>query len=195
MWSYKTYGIPDDMFVRDPKIPITKEEVRSISISKARLKEGYTVIDVGSGSGSISVEAALIIGKEGKVYAIDKDEDAVRLTKANIDRFNLSNVEVIHSLAQNVLLDLPSADAIFIGGTGGDTYKIIKYAYERLKHGRRLVINAILLETIYHSIMALQELGVRYYEITQVIISKSKNVNNSNMLIARNPITIITAEK
>ena len=178
-----------------PDTPITKEEIRTITISKARLEEGFTVIDIGSGSGSITVEAALLVGKEGKVYAIDKDEEAIKLTKENIKKFHISNVEVIHDAAQNILDALPGADAIFIGGTGGDTYKIIKYAYQRLRYGGRMVINAILLETIYHSIMALQELGVKGYEVTQVMISKSRNVSSGNMLIARNPIMIITAEK
>lgn len=195
MWRYKTPGIPDSMFLRDERVPITKEEIRTITISKARLEEGFTVIDIGSGSGSITVEAALIVGDEGRVYAIDKDEDAIELTKENIKRFNLSNVEVIHDAAQNILDELPGADAIFIGGTGGDTYKIIKHAYDKLKNGRRLVIDSILLETVYHSIMALQELTTKELDIVQVMISKSRKVSMGTMLLARNPVTIISVEK
>ena len=195
MWRYKTPGIPDEMFLRDDRVPITKEEVRAITISKARLEDGFTVIDIGSGSGSITIEAALIVGKEGKVYAIDKDENAIELTKANVKRFNLSNVEIIHDAAQNILDDLPRADAIFIGGTGGDTYKIIKHAYDKLKNGRRLVIDTILLESIYHAIMALQELTTKELDIVQVTISKSKSVSMGTMLLARNPVTIISVEK
>lgn len=195
MWRYKTYGIPDEMFLRDDNIPITKEEVRTIALSKARLDEGFTVIDIGCGSGSITIEAALIVGDKGKVYAIDKDEDAIKLTKKNIDRFNLSNVEVIYNVAQNMLDELPNADAIFIGGTGGDTFKIIKHAYDKVKNGRRLVVTAILLESIYSSIMALRESSNKELDITQVIISKSKNVSMGTMLLARNPVTIISIER
>ncbi len=195
MWRYKTPGIPDEMFLRNENVPITKEEIRTITISKARLEEGFTIIDIGSGSGSITVETALIVGDEGKVYAIDKDEAAIELTQANIKKFNLSNVEVIHDAAQNILDKLPGADAIFIGGTGGDTYKIIKHAYDKLKNGRRLIIDAILLETVYHSIMALQELTTKELDIVQVMISKSRHVSMGTMLLARNPVTIITVEK
>ncbi|RMF29464.1 MAG: precorrin-6Y C5,15-methyltransferase (decarboxylating) subunit CbiT, partial [Candidatus Nitrosothermus koennekii] len=120
---------------------------------------------------------------------------AVELTKENVKKFGLSNVNIIHDEAQNVLDDLPAADAIFIGGTGGDTYKIIKHAYERLKNGKRLVIDAILLETIYHSIMALRELTTKELDIVQVIISKSRSTSIGTMLLSRNPVTIISVEK
>ncbi len=195
MWLYKTYGIPDELFARNEDIPITKEEVRAITISKARLGEGYTVIDIGSGSGSITVEAGLMIGSKGKVYAIDKDKHAIELTKENVERFKLSNVHLIHDYAENVLSNLPEADAIFIGGTAGNTSNIVREAYNRLKHGRRMVINAIMLETIYNSINTLQALGIKDIEVTQVMISKGKSISTGIMLIARNPVTIITAER
>ncbi len=195
MWLYKTYGIPDELFARNEDIPITKEEVRAITISKARLGEGYTVIDIGSGSGSITVEAGLMIGSKGKVYAIDKDKHAIELTKENVERFKLSNVHLIHDYAENVLSNLTEADAIFIGGTAGNTSNIVREAYNRLKHGRRMVINAIMLETIYNSINTLKALGIKDIEVTQVMISKGKSISTGMMLIARNPVTIITAER
>ena len=77
MWNFKTPGIPDEHFERAEKVPITKEEVRTIQISKARLKPGQIVYDIGCGSGSISVEAAIQIESSGKVLAIDYDENAV----------------------------------------------------------------------------------------------------------------------
>ncbi|MEK0376885.1 MAG: precorrin-6Y C5,15-methyltransferase (decarboxylating) subunit CbiT, partial [Nitrosopumilus sp.] len=95
MWNYKTPGIPDEYFERTENVPITKEEVRTIQISKARLKPGQTVYDIGCGSGSISIEAAIQIESTGKVYAVDYEEKAIEITKKNIAKFEVNNVSVI----------------------------------------------------------------------------------------------------
>jgi len=147
MWNYKTPGIPDEFFERAEKVPITKEEVRTIQLSKARLKMGQTVYDIGCGSGSISVEASFQIESNGKVLAIDYDKNAIELTKKNLKKFNLSNVSVIFGNAKEKILDLEEADVIFIGGTGGDTAEIVKLAENKLKSGGRIVIGIILIET------------------------------------------------
>ncbi len=194
MWRYKTPGIPDDMFIRSEDIPITKEEIRSIIISKARLKEGYKVIDVGSGSGSITVEASLQVGNNGLVYAIDKDDNAIEITKANINRFKLSNVQVIKGDAEDILPKLPVVDIIFIGGMGG-SYNIIRYAYNKIRDNGRIVISAILLESIYNVLNTLNELNCKDIDITQAIISKSKRTSTGTLLLARNPVTIIRVIK
>ena len=81
MWNTKTPGIPDAFFERDDGVPITKEEVRVVQISKARLKPGMIVYDIGCGSGSISVEAALQVEDSGHVHAVDNDAKAIELTK------------------------------------------------------------------------------------------------------------------
>ena len=123
MWKFKTPGIPDEEFERAEKVPITKEEVRAVQISKARLKPGQTVYDIGCGSGSISIEAALQIESSGKVLAIDYDENAIELTKKNIKKFGLSNVSVIHGNAKETIQELEEADTIFVGGTGGELFR------------------------------------------------------------------------
>jgi cobalt-precorrin-6B (C15)-methyltransferase len=89
MWNFKTPGIPNENFERTDKVPITKEEVRTIQISKARLKQGQIVYDIGCGSGSISVEAALQVESSGKILAIDFDEKAIKLTKKNAEKFQI----------------------------------------------------------------------------------------------------------
>ena len=87
MWNFKTPGIPDEFFERSENVPITKEEVRTIQLSKARLKPGQIVYDIGSGSGSVSIEAALQVENSGKVIAIDYDSGAIELTKKNIKKW------------------------------------------------------------------------------------------------------------
>jgi cobalt-precorrin-6B (C15)-methyltransferase len=195
MWDYKTPGIPDEYFERTEKVPITKEEIRTIQLSKARLKPGFTVYDIGCGSGSISIEAAIQIEKTGKVIAIDYDENAVELTKKNIEKFGISNISVIHGNAKEKILELGKADSIFIGGTGGDTKEIVQLAEDKLNPGGRLVIGIILIETLYSVLDILDNLNFDSIDITQVTISKSRKTSKGTMMLARNPVTIISATK
>lgn len=195
MWKYCTPGIPDDLFERVESVPITKEEVRAIQISKARLLPGQIVYDIGCGSGSISIEAANQIGSNGKVFSIDIDPNAVELTKKNLDKFKINNVSVIFGNAIEKINDLPSADSIFIGGTGGETSEIIKLCASKLKQGGRIVIGTILIETLYSVLNIIDKLRFSSIDIIQVTISKSKKTSTGTMFLARNPVTIISATK
>lgn len=120
IWSYKTSGIPDELFNQNDEVPgPTKEEIRVITISKARLNEGSVVIDVGCGTGGLTVEASLQVGAKGKVYAIDEDEAAINLTKSNVEKFGIQgNVSITRGKAPEALLGVPMADAFLIGGGG-----------------------------------------------------------------------------
>ena len=195
MWNFKTPGIPDDLFERTDNVPITKEEVRTIQISKARLSPGQTVYDIGCGSGSISIEAALQVESTGKVIAIDYDDNAENLTKRNIDKFGIANITVISGNAKEKIADLEEADAIFIGGTGGDTQEIVHQCQDKLKSGGRIVIGVILIETLYSVLQILDKLKFRSIDITQLTVSKSRKTSTGTMMLARNPVTIISATK
>ncbi len=195
MWTFKTPGIPDELFERTEKVPITKEEVRVIQISKARLRPGQLVYDVGCGSGSISVEAAIQVESSGKVLAIDYDENAIKLTKKNVEKFGLSNVLLIHGNAKEKITALEPADAIFVGGTGKDTAEIVELCQDKLKAGGRIVIGTILIETLYAILQILDKLQFNSVDITQVTISKSRKTSTGTMMLARNPVTIISATK
>ena len=172
-----------------------RDRVRTIQLSKARLKPGQTVYDIGCGSGSISVEAGIQIESSGKVIAIDYDENAVELTKKNLKKFNLSNVSVLFGNAKEKISDLEMADVIFIGGTGGDTSDIVKLSENKLKTGGRIVIGIILIETLYSVLQILDTLKFDSVDITQVTISKSRKTTTGTMMLARNPVTIISATK
>jgi cobalt-precorrin-6B (C15)-methyltransferase len=195
MWKYSTPGIPDEFFERLEEVPITKEEVRVVQISKARLSPGQTVYDVGCGSGSISIEAALQIKSSGKVYSVDFDPKAVELTKKNLAKFGLSNVTVILGNATEKISGLPLADAIFIGGTGGDTKEILKLCESKLKTGGRIVIGTILIETLFAVLDIIEKLKFSEVDVTQITVSKSRKTSTGTMMLARNPVTIISATK
>jgi cobalt-precorrin-6B (C15)-methyltransferase len=195
MWNAKTPGIPDELFDRDENVPITKEEVRVVQISKARLKPGMIVYDIGCGSGSISVEAAHQVEESGHVHAVDYDAKAVELTKKNLEKFNLANVSVILGNAKEKISELPNADAVFIGGTGTDTNEIMHICQDKLKSGGRIVIGMILIETIFSVLSSIKELGFDSVDITQVTIAKSRRTTTGTMMLARNPVTILSATK
>lgn len=195
MWNAKTPGIPDELFDRDENVPITKEEVRVVQISKARLKPGMIVYDIGCGSGSISVEAAHQVEESGHVHAVDYDAKAVELTKKNLEKFNLENVSVILGNAKEKISELPNADAVFIGGTGTDTNEIMHICQDKLKSGGRIVIGMILIETIFSVLSSIKELGFDSVDITQVTIAKSRRTTTGTMMLARNPVTVLSATK
>ena len=195
MWNYKTPGIPDNFFERTENVPITKEEVRTIQISKARLKPGQIVYDIGCGSGSISIEAAIQIESSGKVFAVDYDEKAVDLTKKNMEKFSLSNISVFLGNAKEKILEFEQADAIFIGGTGNDTKEIVEISQNKLKKGGRIVIGIILIETLYSVLKILESLSFESVDITQITIGKSRKTSTGTMMLARNPVTVISAQK
>jgi cobalt-precorrin-6B (C15)-methyltransferase len=195
MWRYRTPGIPDELFERVEDVPITKEEVRVIQLSKARLSSGDIVYDIGCGSGSISIEAAYQIGSTGKVFSIDIDPNAVELTKKNLNKFQISNVNVLLGDAKQKINELPTADVIFIGGTGGETSDIVKLCESKLKQGGRIVIGTILIETLYSVLSTIEKLQFSSLDIIQVTISKSKKTSTGTMFLARNPITIISATR
>jgi cobalt-precorrin-6B (C15)-methyltransferase len=196
-WAYKTPGLPDELFNQTNEVPgPTKEEIRVITISKARLCEGSIVVDVGCGTGGLTVEAALQVATKGKVYAIDENEAAIRLTTSNIEKFGVqNNVCLTRGKAPEALLSLPNADAYLIGGGGVSIRTIIQTAHYKLKPNGRVVVNAILLETATIAIAELKTLGFKDIDITHISVAKGKQINSGTMMMARNPITIVSATK
>ena len=195
MWKFKTPGIPDEEFERTESVPITKEEIRAIQISKARLSPDQTVLDIGCGSGSITVEAGLQVESGGKVVGVDLDPNAIELTNRNLKKFGVENVTLILGNAKEKISDLPEADAIFIGGTGGDTQEIVQLCENKLKSGGRIVIGVILIETLYAVLQTIEKLMFDSIDITQITIGKSRKTSTGTMMLARNPVTVISATK
>ena len=196
MWKYKTPGIPDELFLQSDKVPgPTKEEIRVLTISKARLKEGFYVLDVGCGTGGLTVEAALQVGNKGRVFAVDEDEEAVRLTTSNVEKFDAQDmVKVVCGKAPEALSDFPKVDAVIIGGSK-NLREIIQVSFEKMKEQGRIVVNAILLETGFTALDELKKKGFKEIDVTLVFVAKGKHIDQGTMMLARNPITIISATK
>ena len=195
MWKFKTPGIPDEEFDRTESVPITKEEIRAIQISKARLVPGQTILDIGCGSGSITVEAGLQVESDGQVTGVDLDPNAIELTNRNLKKFGVDNATLILGNAKEKISELPEANAIFIGGTGGDTQEIVQLCEDKLKSGGRIVIGVILIETLYAVLQTIEKLKFDSIDITQITIGKSRKTSTGTMMLARNPVTVISATK
>ena len=195
MWKSKTPGIPDEEFERTESVPITKEEIRAIQISKGRLSVGQTVLDIGCGSGSVTVEAALQIEDSGNIVGVDIDPNAIQLTEKNLKKFGITNYTLVEGNAKEKIPELPNADTVFIGGTGGDTKDIVELCQEKIKSGGRIVIGVILIETLYSVLQTIQKLDFESIDITQITIGKSRKTKTGTMMLARNPVTVISATK
>ncbi|OCL26129.1 precorrin-6Y C5,15-methyltransferase (decarboxylating) subunit CbiT [Orenia metallireducens] len=191
-WNFRTAGIPDSEFIRG-EIPMTKEEVRAVSLAKLRLKEDSIVYDIGAGTGSLTIETALLSSK-GRVYSIERQAEGIQLIKSNTDKFKVSNVEIIKGSAPEALLDLPEVDRVFIGGSGGKLIDILDEIDKKLKTKGRVVINAITLNTLNASINKLKKLNYEF-EICNIAVTRTRKVGDYQMLQGLNPVYIISGEK
>lgn len=189
--SRVTHGIPDEAFLRE-KVPMTKEEIREVSICKLHLGRDSIIYDVGAGSGSLSVEMAQV-SYEGKVYAVEKNPDAVELLQKNKYRFGVDNLEIIEGYAPEALEDLPAPTHVFIGGSSGNLKEICMLLLR--KNPRvRMVMNAITLETVSEALQVLKELDVKQPEIVQMTVARSREVGRYHMMMGQNPVYIISCE-
>tara|TARA_B100000029_G_scaffold371370_1_gene365297 strand:+ start:178 stop:768 length:591 start_codon:yes stop_codon:yes gene_type:complete len=195
MWKSKTPGIPDEEFERTESVPITKEEIRAIQISKGRLSAGQTILDIGCGSGSVTVEAAIQVEESGKVIGVDIDPNAIELTEKNLKKFGITNYQLVEGNAKEKISELPESDTVFIGGTGGDTRDIVELCQNKIKSGGRIVIGVILIETLYSVLQIIENLDFTEIDITQITIGKSRKTSTGTMMLARNPVTVISATK
>jgi precorrin-6Y C5,15-methyltransferase (decarboxylating) len=182
-------GAPDDEFEHDRGV-ITKSEVRAVALAKLQLGAGQVLWDLGAGSGSVGIEAALFIGG-GKIVAVEKKPQRIEQIKANARRFGVRNLRVAQAELPEGLARLPKPDRVFIGGGGRDLPRIISAAAGRLKPCGIIVVNAVLLQNVHDAAAALRELGFAT-EIVQVQIHRSEPMPWSERLEALNPVWIIT---
>lgn len=187
----ETHGIKDEEFIRG-KAPMTKEEVRTVSLSKLRLTEDSVCYDVGAGTGSLSIEMALR-AHQGKVWAIEKKEDAVELIRQNKVKFAADNLEIIEGLAPEALKDLPVPTHAFIGGSSGNLKEIVQILIEKNPQVR-IVINCITLETVSEALETAKKFGFEENEIVQLSAARSKAIGRYHMMMGENPIYIITLQ-
>ncbi|MGL6065201.1 MAG: precorrin-6Y C5,15-methyltransferase (decarboxylating) subunit CbiT [Fusobacteriaceae bacterium] len=174
-------------------VPLTKQEVRAVSISKLDLKEDTILIDVGAGTGSIGIEGATYI-KKGQVFAIEKEKKGCDLIIANKEKFSCNNLTVIEGRAPENIPKI-AYDRMFIGGSTGSLKEILEHFIKYSKENSKLVINIIALETLTLATTYLKELQFKEIEICNVSISRGRKIGGYTMMYGENPIYIITAIK
>jgi precorrin-6Y C5,15-methyltransferase (decarboxylating) len=185
-----TYGLPDEAFDRD-KVPMTKEEVRSVCVSKLALTRGAVVYDVGSGSGSVSVECARVATR-GKVYAIEQKDSAIALTKRNAEKFGLINLEVVPGTAPEALEPLEAPTHAFIGGSSGNMRQIVDLLLSK-NPDVRIVATAVTLETVGELTELMNEF--EFADVAELQVNKPRKVGRYHLSNAQNPVYIFTYQK
>ncbi|HHW47630.1 MAG TPA: precorrin-6y C5,15-methyltransferase (decarboxylating) subunit CbiE [Clostridiaceae bacterium] len=191
-WEYSTPGIPDHLFIRGD-VPMTKEEIRSVSISKLRLKNDSIVYDIGAGTGSVSVECGLVC-RYGQVFAIEKDGEGVGLIEKNAGKFGVRNITIVNGEAPAALKGLPKPDRIFIGGTGGHMEEILDWIHRECRDVR-VVANTVTIESTCEIIEGLKKRGFGDIEIINLSVSRDREAGEKHIMTALNPVYIISAEK
>ena len=183
-------GLPDEAFERGD-VPMTKQEVRAAVLAKLAVRPEDILWDVGAGTGSVSVELALAAPR-GRVYAVECRPEGCALIKANREKFRTRNLVLVEGLAPAALSDLPAPDAVFIGGSKGSLAAIVDAALDK-NPDARICVSAIALESLSAAVAALTAKG-RTVQVSQIAVSRAKAVGGLHLMMAQNPIYLITGE-
>ena len=185
--------IPDHEFITHKNVPgPTKEEVRCLVMCKSNVSPDDTVVDIGCGTGGLTLEFAR---RSRLVYAVDKNIDALKTTAQNLKKHDLDKkVQLIHSDALEALNDIETFDILMIGGSGGDLSFLIEEGHKKLRPNGKIMVTSILLETPGEAVETMKKLNMDI-DVVDVSISKGRVMERGTMMLARNPITIVTGKK
>lgn len=189
-WPYASSGIPDELFIRGD-VPMTKQEVRAVALAKLRLTATDTVWDVGAGTGSVSIEAALI-ARAGSVWAVERNATGVRLIRENADAFGCVNVHAVPGVAPEALAKLPVPDAVFVGGSAGELPSIVEAALENNSQVR-LCVPCVTVETLTEACALLSGSRFKGFEACQVSAARAEAVGSHHLMKAQNPVFLVSA--
>lgn len=189
-WPYASSGIPDELFIRGD-VPMTKQEVRAVALAKLRLTATDTVWDVGAGTGSVSIEAALV-ARAGSVWAVERNAAGVRLIRENADAFGCGNVHAVPGGAPEALAKLPVPDAVFVGGSAGELPSIVEAALEKNSQVR-LCVPCVTVETLTEACALLSGSRFKGFEACQVSAARAEAVGSHHLMKAQNPVFLVSA--
>lgn len=189
-WPYASSGIPDELFIRGD-VPMTKQEVRVVALAKLRLAATDTVWDVGAGTGSVSIEAALV-ARAGSVWAVERNATGVRLIRENADAFGCGNVHAVPGVAPEALAKLPVPDAVFVGGSAGKLPSIVEAALEKNSQVR-LCVPCVTVETLTEACALLSGSRFKGFEACQVSAARAEAVGSHHLMKAQNPVFLVSA--
>ncbi|MCB5301386.1 decarboxylating cobalt-precorrin-6B (C(15))-methyltransferase [Yersinia bercovieri] len=182
----------DELFFRGQSVPMTKEAVRALALERLELTTAAHLIDVGAGTGSVALEAALR-RPDLRVTAIERNPAALELIHENRQRLGCRNVEIIAGVAPMPLPD--SADAIFIGGSGGHLTALIDWALMMLNPDGRLVLTFILLNNLNDALSHLQSCAVSQLDCVQLQLASLTPLGSGHYFKPNNPTYLISCHK
>ena len=186
---WNTPGLPDGAFRRG-EVPMTKEEVRVLALSRLRLQADSVVWDVGAGTGSVSVECALAC-PAGRVFAVEKNPAALDLLAENKARFQTANLTIVPGAAPAALESLPPPDRVFLGGTSGELEGILRLVFQK-NPAARVVCTAITLETVAEAARLFA--GLEGADMVQVSATRTRSAGRYHLMDAQNPVWLFSGE-
>lgn len=187
-----TAGLPDEAFSRAESVPMTKSEIRAVCLSKLALREDSVVWDVGAGTGSVTVEAAMA-ARRGRVYAVERKDAAFDILRENLRRFHTDNVTPVSGTAPDACADLPAPTHAFLGGTTGHMKEIIALLLE--KNPRvRIVATAVTLESVAELTECVKAFPFRETEAVSLTAARSRKAGAYHLMTGQNPVYIFTMQ-
>ena len=186
-------GIADELFIRG-KVPMTKQEVRAVMLAKLQIQKDSRVLDIGAGTGSVSIECALM-APDGQAYAAERDAEAIGLLRGNMERFGVSNITICAGEAPQSVAHLEALDRVFIGGSGGNLEELIGFAHRRLRPGGQLCASFILLENLTEGLAQAKQYGFEAIEAVWVAVSTRRELAGKSFFKPANPVCILSASK
>ena len=190
--AHNVHGLSDDLFIRS-KVPMTKQEIRAVSVSKLMPQETDVIYDIGAGTGSCSIELALQ-AKRGMVYAFERNPEALELIERNKELFGVENLTVVAGEASENLEAMSVPDCVFIGGSGGNLCKMLDCIYGK-NANCRVVVNAITVETLIEVVEYYKQREGYALDIVNVFAARAKKLGAYNLMMSQNPVYIMTALK
>jgi precorrin-6B C5,15-methyltransferase / cobalt-precorrin-6B C5,C15-methyltransferase len=186
-----TASLDDDLIVHEDGL-LTKREIRAAGLGLLGIEPGHVVWDLGSGSGAVALESSFL-ASEGMVFAVEKDRERLEMIRRNIRRTGACGVQPVQGVMPACLRNLPDPDRVFVGG-GAGRQGVMEAVMDRLRAGGRLVIHAVLLGTLRHAVMVLQEAGWGP-AVTQIQAARSRPLAGDIRLEALNPVFAVNALK
>lgn len=186
---------PDELFERLEGVPMTKEEVRAIALAKLELRPGLRMLDVGCGTGSVAISAALSVpGLE--VVALDRDERALDLARENAARLRASGVSFVLGEAPVEPFDLGPFDRVFLGGAGGKVPEVLGWCAGLCVEGALLVADFVALESLSSALDSLSgPCPWEVEEVLQVSVLRGRSLGRYTVLGPGGAVFVVKARR